>query len=228
VSVEAYFHSRAEQFDALYGPQPRWQRWWNQSFRAGLYERAALTVTELRGLENFSVLDVGCGSGRNSLLFAEAGARRVVGIDIASNMIDLANQAAVASPAAQKLTFVKGDFFTAAFDEKFDACIALGFFDYIRHPVPALRRMAELANQKVIASFPGVSLLRAPLRKLRYALRGCPVYFYSQKEVEKFFKDAGLPECKIIPYASSGWLAVAEVARHPELTPAAKLAMDTA
>jgi SAM-dependent methyltransferase len=227
VSVEAYFHSRAEQFDALYGPQPRWQRWWNQTFRAGLYERAAFTLAELRSLKNFSVLDVGCGSGRNSLLFAEAGARRVVGIDIASNMIDLANQAATESLCGQKLTFVKSDFFTAAFHEKFDACIALGFFDYIRDPVPALRRMAELANQKVIASFPGVSLLRAPMRKLRYALRGCPVYFYSSNQIEKFFKEAGVPDCKIIPYASSGWLAVAEVAGRAELA-SPKLVKDTA
>lgn len=227
MSVEAYFHSRAEQFDALYGPQPRWQRWWNQIFRAGLYERAGLALAELHAVENCSVLDIGCGSGRNSILFAEAGARKVVGIDIASNMIDLANHAATESPSGQKLTFVKGDFFTAAFDEKFDACIALGFFDYIHDPMPALRRMGELANNKVIASFPGVSLLRAPLRKLRYALRGCPVYFYSRNRVANIFQAAGFPTCRIIPYASSGWLAVAEVAGKSELAPA-KLARDIA
>lgn len=220
MSVEAYFHSRAEQFHALYGPQPRWQRWWNQTFRAGLYERTALTLDQLRDLQDFSVLDVGCGSGRNSILFAEAGARRVLGIDIASNMIDLANQIAAESRAAAKLAFAKDDFFTASFGEKFDVCLALGFFDYVHDPVPALRRMAGLADHKVIASFPGISLLRAPLRKLRYKLRGCPVYFYSRKGVEKSFSEAGLPNCKIIPYASSGWLAVAAVTESKTASPA--------
>lgn len=227
MSVEAYFHSRAEQFDALYGPQPRWQRWWNQTFRAGLYQRVELALAELRNLENFSVLDVGCGSGRNTIVFAEAGAQRVVGIDIAANMIELANRLVAQSRLRNKLAFLEADFLGAVFDEKFDACVALGFFDYICDPVAALRRMRELANKKVIASFPGVSMVRAPLRKLRYALRGCPVYFYSRRELEEIFIAAGLPNHQIIPYASSGWLGVAEIASRAEIV-AEKVARSTA
>ena len=219
MSVEAYFQSRAEQFDALYGPQPRWQRWWNHTFRAGLYERTALTLAELRGLENFSVLDVGCGSGRNSIVFAEAGARSVLGIDVASGMLEIAKRLTSNSGVVDKLTFKDADFFDAAFDEQFDVCVALGFFDYVRDPVPALRRMADLATRKIIASFPGLSLVRAPLRKLRYAVRGCPVYFYSQRRLHAIFGAAGLPQHRIVP-CSSGFVVVAERLRgvqEPEL-----------
>jgi SAM-dependent methyltransferase len=212
MTVEAYFHSRADQFDSLYAPQPRWQRIWNHCFRAGLYQRASLAAAEICALGNCTVLDVGCGSGRNSVLFAEAGARRVLGVDVAPAMICLAKRLSAESPLAAKLEFLEADFFRAGFREQFDVCVALGFFDYVRDPVTALRRMAELSRQKVIASFPARSPLRAPLRKLRYALRRCPVYFYSRRQLETALLAAGLPNYKIVPYASSGLLLVAEAA----------------
>jgi hypothetical protein len=43
----------------------------------------------------------------------------------------------------------------------------VGVFDYVADPVRVLKRMSELANKKVVVSFPGVSPVRAPLRKKR-------------------------------------------------------------
>ena len=72
----------------------------------------------------------------------------------------------------------------------------------------ALKRMAELSNDKVVASFPGVSPIRAPLRKLRYALRGCPVYFYTGTRLRQICHEAGLAKCRIDKLASSGYMLV--------------------
>ena len=46
----------------------------------------------LPDLANKSVLDLGCGYGELSKLFAEQGAKRVLACDISKNMIDLANK----------------------------------------------------------------------------------------------------------------------------------------
>ena len=223
MSVESYFQQRADQFHALYGEEATWQRRLNRWLRAGLYERAEIAVREIGQIPGASVLDVGCGSGRNSVLFVKAGARRVLGIDLAENMVKLARQFSEAHGAAStgragkgqtgngQTEFICGDFMTFNCEERFDAAVALGVFDYIAEPEPLLRKMASLANKKIIASFPGNSSVRAPLRKFRYALRGCPVYFYTEAGLKQAFEQAGMPQARIVPYASSGFMGIVEL-----------------
>lgn len=89
--IELYFQQRARQFDALYAEERDWRYYDNRVFRRALYERVCLTVEAFRGLDDFTVLDLGCGSGRNCLVFLKCGARRVVGIDFSENMIRMAH-----------------------------------------------------------------------------------------------------------------------------------------
>ena len=218
MSVESYFQQRADQFHALYGEEATWQRWLNRWLRAGLYERAEIAVREIGKIPGASVLDVGCGSGRNSVLFVKVGARRVLGIDLAENMVRLARRFSEAHDAASngqtgsgRTEFICADFMTFNSDEKFDAAVALGVFDYIAEPVPVLRKMASVASKKIIASFPGNSPVRAPLRKFRYAVRGCPVYFYTEAGLKQIFEQAGMPQARIVRYASSGFMGIVEL-----------------
>ncbi|ACA54807.1 class I SAM-dependent methyltransferase [Clostridium botulinum] len=39
------------------------------------------------------ILDIGCGCGHNSFLFAQNGAKKVVGIDLSQNMLEVAKKA---------------------------------------------------------------------------------------------------------------------------------------
>jgi ubiquinone/menaquinone biosynthesis C-methylase UbiE len=169
MKVENYFERQAYNFDQLY-EAGGCEGWFNRAFRAALYKRVALTLAEIEGLAPFTLLDVGCGSGRNEPLFAQAGASRIVGIDFASQMLELAREFAKKSGVDHACEFVDGDFMANDFADKFDVVTALGVFDYVEEPVKVLTRMRELARKRVIASFPGYSLVRAPLRKLRYAL----------------------------------------------------------
>ena len=77
--VKNYFERTADNFDALYENRHDWQYYFNRVLRKGLFQRVEKTLQASRDLQDFTVLDVGCGSGRNSVLFLEAGARRVVG-----------------------------------------------------------------------------------------------------------------------------------------------------
>jgi ubiquinone/menaquinone biosynthesis C-methylase UbiE len=208
LSVKTYFERTADDFDALYENRHNLSYRFNQLFRKALFQRIEKTTESFEGMEDFTVLDVGCGSGRNSALFAEQGARRVVGIDFSAPMLELARDYTRAKHVADKCEFIQADFLEYPFKETFDVVVALGVFDYVVDPVRVLSRMAELANEKVVASFPGVSPVRAPLRKMRYALRGCPVYFYTGARLRQICHDAGLSSFRIDKLASSGYMVV--------------------
>jgi ubiquinone/menaquinone biosynthesis C-methylase UbiE len=208
LSVRSYFERTADNFDALYEHRRNWRYNLNQVLRKGLFQRLEKTTETLEGMENFTVLDVGCGSGRNSALFAALGARRVVGIDFSAPMLELAREHARTAGVVEQCEFIQADFLDYPFQETFDVVVALGVFDYIANSVRALKRMTELTNDKVVASFPGVSPIRAPLRKLRYALRGCPVYFYTGAELRQICHEAGLAKFRIDKLASSGYMLV--------------------
>jgi 2-polyprenyl-3-methyl-5-hydroxy-6-metoxy-1,4-benzoquinol methylase len=207
--TERYFQERACQFDALYAEERKSTYFLNRLFRRPLYERVRCAVEAFQGLRDFTVLDVGCGSGRNSVVFAKSGARRVVGIDFSANMIDLARNCARQHGVEAQCEFILGDVLTHPFTERFNVVVALGVFDYVREPHQLLRRMNELANSKVAASFPGWSLLRAPLRKARYWWRNCPVYFFTRRQLLQISTDAGLEAQDLVPLSGrAGWVLV--------------------
>lgn len=208
--TETYFQQRANQFDALY-EGTGWRYYGNRLFRRALYERVQLTLDALRNFRDFSVLDVGCGSGRNSVLFAKAGARRVVGIDFAENMIALAQQYSRTHGVENTCDFIKADALSYSFQERFECVVALGVFDYIADPRELLRRMIDLSSHTVVGSFPKPSFLRAPLRKLRYALRNCSVYFFSKHRLECICREVGLRDFKLLPCGGAGYVLVGNV-----------------
>lgn len=180
-------------------------------FRRALYKRVELTLGAFSDLHDFSVLDVGCGSGRNSILFAKAGARRVVGVDFAENMISLAQRYKRSHGLEAKCYFIKADALSYQFEEKFDCVVALGVFDYIADPRELLSRMIDLSTHTVVGSFPRPSLLRAPLRKLRYSLRNCSVYFFSKRRLEGICREVGLQDFELLPCGGAGYVLVGNV-----------------
>lgn len=207
MSVKTYFEKTADNFDALYENRRNLSYRFNRIFRKGLFQRIEKTLRAFEGFEDFTVLDVGCGSGRNSALFVAHGARRVVGVDFSAPMLELARVYTHQKYVADHCEFLHADFLEYPFREHFDFAVALGVFDYVADPVRVLKRMSELAG-KVVASFPGVSPVRAPLRKMRYALRGCPVYFYTGARLKQICHDTGLASFRIEKLASSGYMLV--------------------
>jgi len=197
--VKSYFTERARLFDALYEDESEFSRVFNRIFRRAMLERYVYTLEALGDLQAKHVLDVGCGSGRYAVELARAGAR-VTGIDFSPEMIEMA-WARLTGPAgdgtelAQRVDLVSGDFATwsGAEGRHFDAVFAMGVLDYVADAPAFIARMAEL-GETVIASFPRPTPLRMPLRKLRYSLRNCPVYFYRRAKIEEMFRAAGLAD----------------------------------
>ncbi len=202
-SVRQHFQTVAASFDSIYASPSLLDR----IFRRDMYERFQRTLEECRPLGGKSVLDVGCGSGRYGVAFAEGGAREVVGVDFAPKMVDLALDNARRAGVIDRCKFIAVPFLTHPFDQRFDYVLAVGFFDYVEDPLPFLAKSRELTRAKFIATFPRLFTWRAPTRKLRLALRKCPVFFYTRRRVLDLMTRAGFSVSRLEPCGTLYWVS---------------------
>jgi len=187
-----YWNREAEAFDKIYsGGKSKLSLLLDKLFRQDMFERFTFTLQNSEPAAGKSFLDVGCGTGLYSIELAKKGARKVLGIDIAENMIERCRQLAATEQMHNICEFAHIDLLEYQPDEKFNVTIGIGLFDYISDPLPVLKKMRELSTDKVIVSFPRFWTWRAPVRKLRLGLRGCPVYFFTRRRLAALLKEAG-------------------------------------
>ena len=205
--VSRYFDKAAVTFDSLYSENTMIPliRFVNRNFRSDIYERFILSVEHVSKYKLNTILDVGCGSGRYDYTIAKQGAKRVVGVDISSQMIDLAVKITRTIENAENIfDFVCCDFMEYQTDETFDVIIAMGLFDYVEDPVSMLRKMQSMAHHSVIASFPSTSFYRTPIRKVRYYFKQCPLHFYNPDKINLLSSQAGFDKNRITKIKGAG------------------------
>lgn len=206
--VGRFFDSRARQFDRIYRETSYVKRTLNSVLRPGIYARSKILLREVQRLGAPRILDVGSGSGVNSLAALEAGASFALGVDMAPNMLALSRERAVEAGLSERCRFEQADFMDWATDERFDIVAALGVFDYVADWRPFFVRMANLALSSVVASFPGFGY-RGRIRKVRYGLRRCPLFLYDQGDVVGFAREAGLADIDVAFNDPTGFVVVA-------------------
>ncbi|MCZ7557555.1 MAG: methyltransferase domain-containing protein [Bacteroidia bacterium] len=165
-------------------------------FRKDMYQRYTETLKACEPVTARSFLDLGCGTGLYALELARRGAQRVVGVDVADKMVETCEERA-RQLGLTNVSFVHGVIQDLSPTEKFDVSFGIGLFDYIEDAVPTLRGMREHTTDSVIATFPRLMTWRAPLRKARLTMRGCPVYFYTKRSVTAALTDAGLTPVRV-------------------------------
>lgn len=204
--VKHRFEWDAKNFDAIYRlERSPVSRWFNKTFRKAVFDRYDLAFKHAGDVTGKSVLDIGCGSGVYAADFARRGARRILGVDFSSNMLEIARAEAREHGVDKVCEFLQADFFTASLEEKFDVSIAMGVYDYLRDPQPFLKKMASVTKGTVICSFPGHSMVREFARKMRYRLtRRGTVFFYDEADVRRLANGAGFESFEIVPIAASG------------------------
>ena len=201
--VRARFEEHAHQFDDLYEDE----RWLVRTLRPGLFRRRRLAVESVKAYDAPRVLDVGCGSGRIGEFVLEAGAGHYVGVDFSEPMIEMSR--ARLNRFADRTDLIVEDFLTADLHGPFEVILAVGLFDYLPEPHRFTRRMFELCAPGgcVVGSFPPWSLLKGPVRKVRYEWIGdCPIFNYSRRELELMFGASGYDRVEIASPGRSGYL----------------------
>jgi len=201
-SVQDYWDKHSDLFGGYY----KNPTWFDRTFRKAIFLRAMVAIDVCGDLMNPSVLDIGSGPGVNSVaLVKKGGAARLVGIDFAPNMIELARAHAAAEGVSDLCQFIEGDFLRQNFESgAFDLAIALGVFDYVGEPQAFLGRMRRVARKALVASWPENGV-RMVLRKLRYS---CPVYAYNEQRIRDLHRKAGIPGVDLIKIPG-GWVSKA-------------------
>jgi 2-polyprenyl-3-methyl-5-hydroxy-6-metoxy-1,4-benzoquinol methylase len=189
--VHRYFDREAARFDAIYDhDKPLHQRLGDAIFRRVILERYSLVVNAI-GAPGSSVLDVGCGPGRYGIELARRGAARCLGIDVAAPMIEIARRESERAGLASRCAWQVTDYESFDTDERFDAVVAMGYFDYLEDPGRHLGKMMKHAKGRIFCSLPKRWTVRTGLRKVRFELENGFVRFYSRREALDLFATFG-------------------------------------
>ncbi|MGA2905656.1 MAG: methyltransferase domain-containing protein, partial [Candidatus Korobacteraceae bacterium] len=122
--TQTFFHQYANHFDAIYGNQNGvLDSIVNRLFRKSMRLRYEKSIAGCEPVQGKSVLDVGCGPGHYAITVAQRGASRVVGIDFADGMLQLATEHARKVGVAERCKFMVADFYTYEPKEIFDYVI---------------------------------------------------------------------------------------------------------
>lgn len=186
-----FFDRYARDFSAIYGnDNTLLNRVVNTLFRQTMKQRYLLTLDGCQPIKGRSVLDIGCGPGHYSVELARRGAGKVLGLDFAEGMLDLARKRAADAGVSSVCTFESGDFLTTEFASPFDYVIVMGFMDYIKDARSMITKALKVTADKAFFSFPTKSGLLAWQRSVRYRYK-CDLYLYSEESVRSLFDGLG-------------------------------------
>jgi len=185
--TQTFFHQYANDFDAIYGNQNGIiDSVINRLFRKSMRLRYEKSIAGCNPIEGRSVLDVGCGPGHYSITLAQRGAGRVIGIDFAEGMLQLASEHAAKVGVGDHCQFQVADFYKYEPQELFDYVIVMGFMDYMPDPEKVVGKVLSLTKGKAFFSFPVAGGFLGWQRQLRYRKR-CDLFLYTQDQLQQIF-----------------------------------------
>ena len=199
-----FFDGFAETFDTLYdGKRSPFMHWVDRRWRSDMFIRFARTFDMLDPMAGKTVLDLGCGSGPYLAEALELDAELVTGVDPAPTMLDLARRRLGAMGEPPRWQLVEG-YFPEVELEEHDYAIVMGVLDYIEDPERFLSALRPLVRDKAVLSFPSRHWFRTPIRKVRYRLRNCPVFFYDALRIQNLAERAGFSRVDVHKIPGAG------------------------
>lgn len=200
-----FFDSFAETFDTFYdGKRSPVMQWIDRRYRHDMFARFSLTFERLGDLQGKRGLDVGCGSGPYVAEALKRRAAHVVAFDPAPGMLELTRKRVVKLGQLDKITLAEGYFPEQAPPGPFDFAIVMGVLDYVADPVAFCRALRGIVTGAAVISFPSKHWFRTPIRKVRYQLRNCPVYFYDEPQIRSIGQQAGFGTTDIVKIPGAG------------------------
>lgn len=132
-----------------------------------IYQKEKENVLELLGdIKGKKILDLGAGTCRYSIVFAEQGAE-VTAMDISQEMLDEGKRKAKKRGVEDKIEFIKGDALNTGFeDDSFDIVTSLRLFHLIPDPKGLFEEMKRVTKDRVLFDFFNLWSLRIFYNKL--------------------------------------------------------------
>jgi len=139
-------------------------------------------------VEDRSVLEIACGTGRFTVMLAERGAD-IVGLDISDAMLAQGREKAHKAGVDDNVEFMRGDAARLPFpDDHFDTVLAMRFFHLAPTPKKFMAEMARVSKEQVFFdTFNDFST-----RVLYNRLLPMGSHLYGREEVEDLLDSAGL------------------------------------
>ncbi|WIV68124.1 class I SAM-dependent methyltransferase [Natrialbaceae archaeon AArc-T1-2] len=101
-------------------------------------------------VEDRSILEIACGTGRFTVMLAERGAD-VVGLDISAPMLQRGREKARQAGVSDTLEFLRGDAGRLPFpDDHFDTVVAMRFFHLADDPEAFLAEMRRVSSEQIV------------------------------------------------------------------------------
>jgi Methyltransferase domain len=125
------------------------------------------------------------------IAYAQSGAQRVLGFDGAPSMVRQASSLIQQARLQGKAEVQEYPILNCPENEVFDITIAVGLFDYTQDTAPFLEKIRRITGSRFLSTFPRYWTYRMPIRRVRLGLLGCPVYFYTAKQIRALHEKAG-------------------------------------
>ena len=189
--VTTFFNNYAKDFHSIYLEQEKSviNRFKDRWLRASMFRRFAEVYSFIKEKRVETLLDVGCGPGFHDIIFAKGLGIKVMGVDVAPNMVEIATKQAAIDHVDSLCEFYTGDFMQFRSSKSFGASLSLGVIEYISEPVPFIRKMLSFSKYYALFSLPVKWHWLTPQRYLRYKLRKCPLYFYTENEIDELLNE---------------------------------------
>jgi 2-polyprenyl-3-methyl-5-hydroxy-6-metoxy-1,4-benzoquinol methylase len=153
-------------------------------------------ITEfIRTIKKGTVLDIGCGGGRNIIPFAEAGFK-VTGTDFSPEAIKLAK--VLAEENNVEINFLLDDILNTKLKEKFDIITDAGCFHHLRkeEQLKYIKTLKKLSKPSTIIRILVINNLCKKIRSHNYKQgqahtlkEGHYTKYFSEEELKELFKD---------------------------------------
>lgn len=158
-------------------------------------------LSALGPVEDKTILEVACGTGRFTNMLADQGAD-IVALDISREMMEQGRDKARAASVADQVEYMRGDASRLPFpDDHFDAVFAMRFFHLLDSPVNYLQELARVTNDQIFFD----TFNRRSARMLYTWLLPMGSRLYSRSEVSMLLDASGLELANeahdfVIPY----------------------------